>query len=453
MQLVLLSGGSGKRLWPLSNNARSKQFLPLLEKEDGSMESMVQRVVRQARETNLTTHITLATNVSQLDIITNQLGDQVSVVTEPERRDTFPAIALAASYLSLAKNCPDDEVVVIMPCDPYTEIGYFETISRMVECVQHDVAELVLMGITPTYPSAKYGYVVPQPTANAQEPTVNSLPVARFTEKPTVAVAEELLKQGALWNGGVFAFRLGYMMNIVRKYITSASFEDTRSRYSEFPKISFDYEVAEKAHSVAVVPFTGQWKDLGTWNTLTDELRQHTIGNAVLGPKCENTHVINELQNPIFVDGVKDIVVAACPDGILVCAKKETENIKKYVENLTPRPMYEERRWGTYRVLDDTIYPDGHHALTKSITLKEGKNISYQIHHHRAETWTFTQGEGTFVLNGVEQRVKAGDTVHIPVEHYHAIKALTELTFIEVQCGNPLVEEDIERFEWEWSNN
>lgn len=450
MQLVLLSGGSGKRLWPLSNNARSKQFLPLLEKEDGSMESMVQRVVRQAREANLTTDITLATNASQLDIITNQLGDQVSVVTEPERRDTFPAIALAASYLSLAKNYSDDEVVVIMPCDPYTEIGYFETIARMVECVQHDVAELVLMGITPTYPSAKYGYVVPQPTANGQEPTVNSLPVARFTEKPTVAVAEELLKQGALWNGGVFAFRLGYMMNIVRKYITSASFEDTRSRYSEFPKISFDYEVAEKAQSVAVVPFTGQWKDLGTWNTLTDELRQHTIGNAVLGPKCENTHVINELQNPIFVDGVKDIVVAACPDGILVCAKKETENIKKYVENLTPRPMYEERRWGTYRVLDDTTYSDGSHSLTKSITLKPGKHISYQIHHHRAETWTFVQGEGIFVLDGVEQYVKAGDTVHIPVEHYHAIKALTELTFIEVQCGNPLIEEDIERFEWDW---
>ena len=450
MQLVLLSGGSGKRLWPLSNNARSKQFLPLLEKEDGSMESMVQRVVRQARAANLTTDITLATNASQLDIITNQLGDQVSVVTEPERRDTFPAIALATSNLSLAKNCPDDEVVVIMPCDPYTEIEYFETISRMVECVQNDVAELVLMGITPTYPSAKYGYVVPQPTANGQEPTVNSLPVARFTEKPTVAVAEELLKQGALWNGGVFAFRLGYMMNIVRKYITSATFEDTRARYNEFPKISFDYEVAEQAQSVAVVPFTGQWKDLGTWNTLTDELRQYTIGNAVLGPKCENTHVINELQNPIFVDGVKDIVVAACPDGILVCAKKETENIKKYVENLTPRPMYEERRWGTYRVLDDTTYADGSHSLTKSITLKPGKNISYQIHHHRAETWTFVQGEGIFVLNGVEQYVKAGDTVHIPVEHYHAIKALTELTFIEVQCGNPLVEEDIERFEWDW---
>ena len=413
------------------------------------MESMVQRVVRQAREANLTNHITLATNASQLDIITNQLGDQVSVVTEPERRDTFPAIALASSYLSLEKRCSDNEVVVIMPCDPYTEAGYFHTIAKMVACVEENVADLILMGIQPTYPSEKYGYVVPDRTMSKEERTI-SLSVARFTEKPTLAVAEQLLQQGALWNGGVFAFRLGYIMNIVRRYISSDSFADTRARYNEFPKISFDYEVAERAQSVAVVPFNGQWKDLGTWNTLTDELKTHIIGNAVMGPHCDNTHIINELQNPIYVDGLQDVVVAACPDGIFVCKKQYTEDIKQAVEHLTPRPMYEERRWGTYRVLDDTVYPDGNHALTKSITLKAGKNISYQIHHHRAETWTFTQGEGLFILNGQQQYVKAGDTVHIPVEQYHAIKALSELTFIEVQYGNPLIEEDIERFEWEW---
>lgn len=447
MQLVLLSGGSGKRLWPLSNNARSKQFLPLLEKEDGGMESMVQRVVRQAKEAGLTSNITLATNASQLDIITNQLGDTVSVVTEPERRDTFPAIALAASYLSLGKHCADDEVVVIMPCDPFTEIGYFQTIAKMAQCVEKDVAELVLMGIKPTYPSAKYGYVVPVRSEDCAE----YKKVARFTEKPTVPVAEELLKENAFWNGGVFAFRLGYMMNIVRKYMQSNSFEDTRARYGEFPKISFDYEVAEKAQNVAVVPYSGEWKDLGTWNTLTDELHKNAIGNAVVGEKCENVHVINELQNPIFVDGLKDVVVAACPDGILVCAKKETENIKKYVEPLSTRPMYEERRWGTYRVLDDTIYPDGVHSLTKSITLKAGKNISYQIHHHRSEVWTIVDGEGLFVLNGIEQRVSPGDTLVIKAEHWHAIKGLTDLTFIEVQTGNPLIEEDIERTTWDWS--
>ena len=448
MQLVLLSGGSGKRLWPLSNNARSKQFLPLLEKEDGTMESMVQRVVRQVREAHLTDDITLATNASQLDIIINQLGDSVSVVTEPERRDTFPAIALASGYLKLKKGCPDDEVVVIMPCDPFTEAGYFETIGRMVRCVEADVAELVLMGITPTYPSEKYGYVVPVTDHLMAE---GSMAVSKFTEKPNVERAKELLEMGALWNGGVFAFRLGYMMEIAQRYVKADSFEEMRSRYSEFPKISFDYEVAEKADSVAVLPYSGQWKDLGTWNTLTDELHHHIIGNAVMGPRCTNTHVINELQYPIYVDGMEDTVIAASPDGIIVCRKQYTEDIKKAVDHLTPRPMYEERRWGSYRVIDDTTYADGRHSLTKSLTINAGKNISYQVHRHRSEAWTIVEGEGIFVLDGVERKVGPGETVVIPVNHYHALKALTTLTFIEVQTGNPLVEEDIERSEWKWS--
>ena len=448
MQLVLLSGGSGKRLWPLSNNARSKQFLPLLEKEDGTMESMVQRVVRQVREAHLTDDITLATNASQLDIIINQLGDSVSVVTEPERRDTFPAIALASGYLKLKKGCPDDEVVVIMPCDPFTEAGYFETIGRMVKCVEADVAELVLMGITPTYPSEKYGYVVPVTDNLMAE---GSMAVSKFTEKPNVERARELLAMGALWNGGVFAFRLGYMMEIAQRYVKADSFEEMRSRYSEFPKISFDYEVAEKADSVAVLPYSGQWKDLGTWNTLTDELHHHIIGNAVMGPRCTNTHVINELQYPIYVDGMEDTVIAASPDGIIVCRKKYTEDIKKAVDHLTPRPMYEERRWGSYRVIDDTTYADGRHSLTKSLTINAGKNISYQVHRHRSEAWTIVEGEGIFVLDGVERKVGPGETVVIPVNHYHALKALTTLTFIEVQTGNPLVEEDIERSQWNWS--
>ena len=448
MQLVLLSGGSGKRLWPLSNNARSKQFLPLLEKEDGTMESMVQRVVRQVREAHLTDDITLATNASQLDIIINQLGDSVSVVTEPERRDTFPAIALASGYLKLKKGCPDDEVVVIMPCDPFTEAGYFETIGRMVKCVEADVAELVLMGITPTYPSEKYGYVVPVTDHLMAE---GSMAVSKFTEKPNVERAKELLEMGALWNGGVFAFRLGYMMEIAQRYVKADSFEEMRSRYSEFPKISFDYEVAEKADSVAVLPYSGQWKDLGTWNTLTDELHHHIIGNAVMGPRCTNTHVINELQYPIYVDGMEDTVIAASPDGIIVCRKKYTEDIKKAVDHLPPRPMYEERRWGSYRVIDDTTYADGRHSLTKSLTINAGKNISYQVHRHRSEAWTIVEGEGIFVLDGVERKVGPGETVVIPVNHYHALKALTTLTFIEVQTGNPLVEEDIERSEWKWS--
>lgn len=457
MQLILLSGGSGKRLWPLSNDARSKQFLPLLAKPDGGMESMIQRVVRQIRDTKLTDNITFATNAVQRDSIINQLGEDVNVVTEPERRDTFPAIALAASYLAKEKKCDDDEVVVIMPCDVYTESKYFATIGKMVETVENDVADLVLMGITPTYPSEKFGYVVPESITSTDSVKSASsvfnnacLRVARFTEKPNEEKARELLKQNAFWNGGVFAFRLGYIMNIVSQYLKTETFLETRNRYAEFPKISFDYEVAEKAESVAVVPFSGEWKDLGTWNALCEELPSTHIGNVMMGDHNVNTHAVNELGIPVFCNGLKDVIVAASPDGIIVCDKQDSEKIKDYANKLTTRPMYEERRWGTYRVLDNAEYEDGTRSLTKTIHLNAGKNISYQLHHHRSEVWTFVEGEGIFVLDGERKDVKRGDVMNIPVGHLHAIKATTDLTFIEVQIGNPLVEEDIERFDFEW---
>lgn len=450
MQLVFLSGGSGKRLWPLSNNARSKQFLPLLEREDGTMESMIQRVVRQAAEVGLKADITFATNAAQRDSIINQVGEQVGIVAEPERRDTFPAIALAATYLHFAKGCADNEVVVVMPSDPYTELGYFETIQRMAAEVERNTADLVLMGITPTYPSEKYGYVVP--SHHSPLTSHQSLPVERFQEKPTVEKAKQLLKENAYWNGGVFAFRLGYMMQIVRQYMQYPSFEETLAHYSEFPKISFDYEVAEKAQSVAVVPFSGKWKDLGTWNTLTEELVRPTIGNVLVGDEMENTHIVNELEIPVFANGLKDIVVACSPDGVLVCGKDQSETIKKYVDGLTLRPMYEERRWGTYKVLSDVAYADGTRSLTKTITLRPGKNISYQVHHKRDEVWTVVDGHGQFVLDGIQRDVQRGDVLIIRKEQWHAIKAANDepLTFIEVQTGCPLIEEDIDRTTWEW---
>ena len=157
MQLILLSGGSGKRLWPLSNDARSKQFLHLLKGPDGRLESMIQRVGRQIRESGLDAELTFATNAVQRDSIINQLGEGLGIVTEPERRDTFPAIALACGYLAKEKKCPDSETVVVMPCDVYTESGYFRTIASMASAVEQDAADIVLMGIEPDCPSEKFG--------------------------------------------------------------------------------------------------------------------------------------------------------------------------------------------------------------------------------------------------------------------------------------------------------
>lgn len=445
MQIILLSGGSGTRLWPLSNDARSKQFLKLLPAPDGGRESMVQRVVRQLREADIKADLTVATSQTQHDSVISQLGPQASVVTEPSRRDTFPAICLACEYLALEKGCPADETVVVMPCDPYTEPGYFKAIARMAEAVERGEADLMVMGIEPTYPSAKYGYVVPR-----REEGREVLTVERFTEKPDVPTAEKLIAQGAKWNGGVFAFRLGYMTDISRRFVSESDFASVRAAYGEFPKISFDYQVAERAESIGMVPFEGEWKDLGTWNTLTDELETLDYGNVTRDGTSENTHIFNETGLPLMCIGTSNLVIAASPDGILISEKAKSENIKEYAAKLKHRPMYEERRWGVYRVIDHTEAPDGFCTLTKRLTLEPGCSISYQKHTHRSEVWTFIGGEGEIVIGADRRPIGRGETVTIPAGTMHALKAKTPLTFIEIQTGSHLVEEDIERFPYDW---
>ncbi|MFI3281029.1 MAG: sugar phosphate nucleotidyltransferase [Rikenellaceae bacterium] len=447
MKIILLSGGSGKRLWPLSNDTRSKQFLKLLKAPNGEYESMVQRIARQVKESGIEADITIATSVTQYDSITNQLGGDVDIVTEPERRDTFPAIALSASYLLKEKRCDPSEVVVVMPSDSYVDGSYFATISKMAEVAAGDDVDMVLMGITPTEPSTKFGYIVP----NQQATNGDLITVNRFTEKPNLATATQLIEQGAVWNGGVFAFKLSYIASIIDKYITAESFDEIRSRYSEFRKISFDYEVVEKATSIGLVPYSGQWSDLGTWNSLVTKIEDHCIGNVTTGCHCKNTHIINELETPIVCLGTTDLMVAASPDGILVSSKEASVELKSYADSIQARPMYEERRWGTYRVLGHEHFSDGHNALTKLLCLKAGCSISYQYHNLREEIWTFVDGEGLLVLDGEVIKVSRGSVFHIKAGQKHTVRATTDLQIIEVQTGSNLVEEDIIRLDWDWS--
>ncbi len=445
MKILLLSGGSGKRLWPLSNDTRSKQFLKLLTAPDGSYESMVQRITRQISESGVDANITIATSISQYDSITNQLGKTVDVVTEPERRDTFPAIALSASYLIKKQQCNLDEVVVVMPSDSYVGEGYFDVIAKMAKAVEVSDVDIVLMGITPTEPSTKFGYIVPNKSLENRD----LIPVERFTEKPDETKAKELIAQGAVWNGGVFAFKLSYIASIIEKYIQADTFEEIRNRYSEFKKISFDYEVVEKASSIAFVPYSGEWSDLGTWNTLSEKIDNQTIGNAIVN-NTKNTHIVNELDTPIVCLGVEDLIVAASPDGILVGTKEASVDLKLYADQYKARPMYEERRWGTYRVMGHEHFDDGHNALTKLLCLKAGCNISYQYHNNREEIWTFVDGEGVLILDGERIEVGRGYVAHIKAGQKHAVRAITNLQIIEVQSGSDLVEEDIIRLDWEW---
>ncbi len=448
MQIILLSGGSGSRLWPLSNESRSKQFLKLLPVEGTEeRESMVQRVVRQIKEADLHAEVTIATSVSQRDAITTQLGKDVRMVTEPSRRKTLAAICLAAEYISKIEGVSADEPVIVMPCDPFTGNGYFEAIRHMAQCVTDGVAELILLGIRPTYPSTKYGYVIPDYARRVG----SAFEATGFVEKPNAEEAKSLIEQGGLWSGGVFACRLGYLLDISRRYIgENGSYAEVESKFEDYPKISFDYEVVEKEKSMAVVPFFGEWRDLGTWLTLTDELKHTTYGNVTADGSQVNTHIINELDIPLMCIGTEDLIIAASPDGILVADKDRTEEIKKYAGELHQRPMFEERRWGWYKVIDSVEFPDGFCALTKQLTVNPGCSLSYQRHSCRDEVWTFISGEGEIVLDGERRKVKRGDTIFIPKMMLHALKATTPLTFIEVQSGSNLIEEDIERFTYDW---
>ena len=448
MNIILLSGGSGKRLWPLSNETRSKQFLRLLKNDEQESESMVQRVYRQIRAAGIDAHIVVATGKSQVDSIQSQLGHNVDIVQEPERRDTFPAIALASSYLALEKQMSPDEVVVVLPVDPFAELHYFQTLQKMEAVIQADLANMSLMGIRPTYPSAKYGYIVPD--GIGQIGSVEYRRVDRFQEKPTEELAAQLIEQGALWNGGVFAFKLGYLMDIVRQHLEFETYADVYSQYGQLTKISFDYAVVEKESSIAMVEYDGVWKDLGTWNTLTEVMEDSAVGKVIMADTCENTHVINELDIPVTVLGAKNLVIAASPDGILISDKHQSSYLKPLVDHIQQRPMYEERRWGEYKVLDYTTYGDDSLSLTKHMYIRAGKEISYQSHAIRDEIWTIVDGTGLLVLDGHTRNVRRGDVAYITKGMRHAIKAMTDLHFIEVQIGSELAESDIERYVWEW---
>lgn len=446
MNVILLSGGSGKRLWPLSNDARSKQFLKVLQDENGEFQSMVQRVWQQISTVGLANSTLIATGKSQEEIIKSQLDDQVSLIIEPNRRDTFPAIALAASYLYSVKGADLNEVVAVLPVDPYVDNTFFTRIKELEKVIYTSNAQLALIGVHPTYPSSKYGYIVPN-MSNSENDFVS---VNYFIEKPNEEKAHELVEEGALWNCGVFAFKLKYIIDILKSKDLPDDYNQLIQVYDELPQISFDYEVVEKANDIVVLPYQGEWKDLGTWNTLTEEMATKRIGKGIVSTDSENINLINELDIPITVLGASNLIVAASPDGILVTDKEASPRVKELVGELKGRPMYEERRWGWYRVLDYTKFEEGKEVLTKRLRITKGKNLSYQLHNYRDEVWTIIKGEGEFILNNKICRVKPGDVIQIYSGNKHAIKAISDLEIIEVQSGSQLIEEDIIRICKNW---
>lgn len=438
MNIVLLSGGSGKRLWPLSNDIRSKQFIKIFKTEDGEYESMVQRVYRQIRAVDSDATVTIATSKKQVSAINNQLGDGVGISVEPCRRDTFPAIALATAYLHDVQGVPENEAVVVCPVDPYVEREYFEALKELGRLASEGVANLTLMGIEPTYPSEKYGYIIPESGDAVSR-------VSTFKEKPDTSTAKEYIAKGALWNGGVFAYKISYLLEKAHELIDFTDYNDLYAKYDTLEKISFDYAVVEKEKSIAVMRFSGEWKDLGTWNTLTEAMEEAVVGDAALNDTCENVNVINDLSIPILCMGLKNAVVAASPEGILVSDKEQSSYIKPYVDKLDQQVMFAEKSWGSFLVLDVAD-----ECLTIKVTLNPGHRMNYHSHEHRDEVWTVIAGSGRTVVDGTVRRVRPGDVISIIAGQKHTIIADSELQVVEVQLGSEINVADKKKFDFDF---
>ena len=430
MNIILLSGGSGKRLWPLSNDIRSKQFIKIFKTENGDYESMVQRVYRQIKAMDETATVTIATSKTQVSAIHNQLSENVNVCVEPTRRDTFPAIALATAYLHDVLGVSRDDSVVVCPVDPYVNEDYFAAVKRLSDMAKEGSSNLILMGIEPTYPSEKYGYIIP---GDKEEVS----PVVAFKEKPDLQKAKEYLSQGALWNGGVFAYRLSYVLKKTEELIGFSDYQKLFDGYKDLNKISFDYAVVEKEPDIEVLRFGGQWKDMGTWNTLTEAMEEPSIGEVMLNESCENVHVVNELDVPVLCMGLKNMVVSASAEGILVSDKEQSSYIKPFVDKISQQIMFAEKSWGSFRVLDVE-----EESMTIKVILNPGHKMNYHSHEHRNEIWNVIAGNGKAILDGREQTVKPGDVLYMPAGCRHTIIADTELKVIESQLGRDITVQD-----------
>jgi len=292
------------------------------------------------------------------------------------------------------------------------------------------------MGIDPTYPSEKYGYIMPTTTGKVSK-------VSAFKEKPDTASAQRYIDAGGLWNAGVFAYKLSYVLKCADKLIGFSDYADLFSQYGALTKISFDYAVVEHEPDIAVMRFAGAWKDLGTWNTLTEALEKPAVGDVQFDETCENVHAINELGVPILAMGLKNVVISASPEGILVSDKHQSSFLKPFVDAIDQKIMFAEKSWGSFRVLNVEK-----NSMTIKVTLNPGHKMNYHSHEHRDEVWTVISGHGKTIVDGIEQPVKAGDVVAMAAGCKHTVIAETELQLIEVQLGTDISISDKRKYDF-----
>ena len=481
MYAVILAGGSGTRLWPLSRELYPKQFLPLpkspsgmspsgqaegkkeeagLKEETGLslIEATVDRVMAAVPEDK----VIIVTHVDQAGEIRRRLKEanleKVRILEEPQARNTAPAIGLAARYLQ--QEAGPDAVMAVLPSDHLIpDREGFAALLRTGEAAAKAYG-LVTFGIKPTYPETGYGYI-----CCGDQLDSSTSRVAAFVEKPDLGTAENYLCDSRyLWNSGMFVFRTGALLEQYAallpdmlsslQEINYEDFSNAAQIYGSLEKISIDYGILERAEGVTVVPAAIEWNDLGSWEAYHQVSPRDEDGNyfrgRVLSVKNENSMVIAD-QRLVGAIGLKDIVVVDTDDALLVCDRRQSQDVKKIADQLKDEGAKEAREhttiyrpWGSYTSLEL-----GGNYQVKRINVNPGARLSLQSHSHRAENWIVVKGEALVTVNDDQFAVKKGERAFIPQGARHRMenKGPEPLALIEVQSGDYLGEDDIVRYE------
>lgn len=459
MKIIILAGGGGTRLFPLSRACYPKQFLKIAG-EKSLLQQTVERFLIIAKQEE----IIIVTNKDYIFHVQEDLheigAEKINIITEPTGKNTAPAIALAISYCKDCLNCCEDEILFVSPADHLIKPAEkFAELLQQAEQVCRDKNDIITIGVKPTKPETGYGYIQ---AAGKVADTV--FYVKSFKEKPDKVTAEKYLAEGNYyWNAGMFMFSIGRMEIELEQYvpeiakISQQGYENCINNFTEMPDISIDYAVAEKSTHMSVMPMKEiYWNDIGSFDSIAEVLADKN-GNGIYGDvitaDCQNTTILGS-DRLISGIGLKDLIVVDTPDSLLITEKGKSQEVKKVVEKLKKqhrkeaienRTMY--RPWGSY-----TILAEGEGYKVKRITIKPGAKLSLQMHYHRSEHWTVISGTGKLTLDDKVVIFKENESTYIPIAVKHRLEnpGQIPLSIIEVQNGRYLGEDDIVRFDDEY---
>ncbi len=454
MKIIILAGGGGSRLFPLSRTRFPKQFLKL----NGDKSLLVQTIERFS-ELVKPSDMVIVTNQEYVHHVKTELiaakAQAAHILLEPVARNTAPAIALAAKYCMERLGCGLDEVMVVTPSDHIIQSVENFTANLRQALDVAKMNKIVTLGVKPDSPETGYGYI------QAGQPLGSGFNVESFHEKPDRATAEAYLANGSYyWNSGMLAFTVGCFMDELRVYqpdiyaLTDLLLDIMTENFAEMPNISIDYAVVEKSRQVMMLPLTTEWSDIGSWDAIYNVLDKDADGNAVQGDcipiDCSNTLILGH-SRLIAGIGLEDLLVVETDDVIVVAKKGESQKVKDLVSELTAKGRVEAdehttvyRPWGLYTVLGA-----GPGYKMKKIVVNPGQVLSLQMHYHRSEHWIVIGGTAKVTIGETEQMIHENESVFVPQSTKHRLEnsGILPLEIIEVQNGSYLGEDDIVRFE------